>query len=509
MARCRSFVPVLALTLALAAQSRATGHPQVRPAGGAGRYYSADPAQLRAAVDAALAKAAVAAPPPLAILVPHASHAYSGEVAARAFARLRGRGTKRVVVIAPAHFEDFSYASVYDGDAYATPLGRVRVDRRFARRLARADRSIRLGRAGHASVTTATAPEHAIEVELPFLQRALGDFELVPIVMGDASYAASVRLGSALAAVIGDASDTLLVASSDLSHFHDAAAAAAMDRELLEAVAQGDAAAVSRNVLARKWEACGVGPIVAMMVAAQRLGAERPRLLRYATSGDVTGDQRQVVGYAAAVITRPPPATAAGLTLTSDERSQLLEIARQSAGLAVREHAIFQPALPASPRLAQAGAAFVTLTVRGELRGCVGDFPASQPLYLAVRDAAAQAALHDPRFPPVRPGELSGLEFEIAALSPFRHIAGPTGVRLGTEGILLRRGAAQAVLLPQVATEQGWDRSTFVSQAAIKAGLASDGWKSQDADLFAFTTLRFSDQQAKAALGEGRGRARH
>ena len=150
----------------------------------------------------------------------------------------------------------------------------------------------------------APAGEHALEVQLPFLQRALGDFKLVPIVIGDQSYEACRALGVALAKLI-QTPGTLLVASSDLSHFHPYDKAVQLDRKTLKAIEEWDYLSMARNFERQVWEACGGGPIVAAMIAAERLGATESRILKYANSGDATGDKKSVVKYGAAALFKP------------------------------------------------------------------------------------------------------------------------------------------------------------------------------------------------------------
>jgi len=194
-----------------------TVEPQkVRPAAVAGSFYPADANELGKMLDEFLGRAA---PPPLAdavaLVAPHAGYVYSGPVAAYSYALLKGRKVDRVVVIAPSHYEAFGYSAVYDGAAYTTPLGQVAVDRAFAARLAGMSPLIKLSGSGH--TPSADRPEHALEVQLPFLQRVLGQFQLVPVVMGDQSYEMCRALGLALAKLVPGA-NTLIVASSDLSH---------------------------------------------------------------------------------------------------------------------------------------------------------------------------------------------------------------------------------------------------------------------------------------------------
>ena len=248
----------------------APNQPKVRPAGVAGSFYPADPKELGAMIDDLLAHAS---PPPikdpiLAVVAPHAGYQYSGPVAAYTYAALKGRRYSRVVVIAPSHYEAFDFTSVYEGDAYVTPLGTVQVDKAFAAQLAKMSSTKRLSSQGHDH--TKAGAEHAIEVQLPWLQRVLGEFTLVPIVMGDQSYENSRALGVALAKLI-HGGDTLIVASSDLSHYHPYDEAVKIDHKTLNALQRWDYFSMSRYFEERIWEACGGAPIVSAMIAAERM----------------------------------------------------------------------------------------------------------------------------------------------------------------------------------------------------------------------------------------------
>ncbi len=470
---------------------------QVRQAAVAGAFYPADPNELAAMVDKFVAQAKVPAQKEavVALVAPHAGYPFSGGVAGHSYALIKGRPTHRVIVIAPSHFEAFSFTSVYDGDAYTTPLGEVRVDKEFARKLASLNPEIQLSSQGH--VPTAAGAEHALEDQLPFLQRVLGDFQLVPIVMGEQSYPASRALGIALAELIRG-TDTLIVASSDLSHYHPYDEAVKIDGKTLNAIGEWDYLTLSDNFATRTWEACGGAPIVAAMIAAERLGATHAQVIKYANSGDVTGDRSRVVGYSSIAFFKDDTvhrAETPRFSLTSSEKRQLLEIARKSVESAVKEHKAYAlpESLPAS--LMQDRAAFVTLKENGELRGCIGYTEAVQPLAETVRDVAAYAALRDVRFPPVTPGELPQIKYEISVLSPLRHVGNTTQIKVGEHGLMILKGHTRGVLLPQVASEQHWDRDTFLDETAMKAGLPAKAWRDNDADLFAFTAVVFGEAE--------------
>jgi hypothetical protein len=478
---------------------RADEKPLVRQPAVAGQFYPASPEELRRMINDDLAQATV---PPLtgnlvALVAPHAGYIYSGKVAAHSYALLKGKKFDRVVVIAPSHFEAFSFVSVYDGDAYATPLGNVPVDKEFAAKLAKSSSLIRLSSRGHTPAQE--QGEHALEVQLPFLQTVLGDFKLVPIVMGDQNYEIERTLGLALAKLL-KGTNTLIVASSDLSHYHTYDEASAMDHKTLKAISEWDYLSLSQNFERRIWEACGGGPIVSTMIAAERLGANQAKILKYANTGDVTGDNSRVVGYGAVALLHSDnhSAQADPFSFTPKEKDALIQLAKKSVETAVREQKMYEPPASDYSAFQQERGAFVTLTERGELRGCIGLTTAEKPLYLAVRDAAALAALRDPRFPPVDSAELPALQYEISVLSPFHHVLDFKDIRIGRDGLLMVQGRNEGIFLPQVPTEQGWDRKTYLEELGRKAGLSRQAWQEEDTDIFAFSAVVFGENKAPA-----------
>lgn len=484
-----------------------THHLKLRPACVADAFYPADPAALVSMMDDMLSHALRPEIEGriLAAVAPHAGYEYSGPVAAYTYAALQEHKYSRVVVIAPSHYEAFGFTSVYDGDGYTTPLGTAPVDTQFARELVKLNPSIRLSERGH--TPTGSGAEHAIEVQLPWLQHVLGSFTLVPIVMGDQSYESSRALGVALARLIQrnrqrgngnsqeTSGDSLIVASSDLSHYHQYTEAERMDHRTLSAFETRDYLNMSRNFATRVWEACGGGPIVAAMIAAERMGATQAHVLDYANSGDVSGDRMRVVGYSAAVLVKSrggkkvdPP-----FFLSEEEEKALLEVARNAVEQAVRDHTMYQPHDSGDRALDQDRGAFVTLMESGKLRGCVGYTTAAQPLYKSVRDTATLAALRDPRFQAVTEEELPRLQYELSVLSPLRRVDDIRRIEIGKHGLLIKSGKREGLLLPQVPVEQHWSRTRFLEEVCLKAGLSPDCWKHSDTEIFSFSALVFGD----------------
>jgi len=493
-----AFVAIATLQYSVAA------NPQnIRQPGVAGSFYPVDPTALVAMIDEMLAHAS---PPPindpiLAVVAPHAGYQYSGPVAAYTYAALKGRKFARVVVIAPSHYEAFDFTSVFDGDAYATPLGTVQIDKAFADQLVKMSPTIRFSSQGH--IPTAKGAEHALEVELPWLQRVLGEFQLVPVVMGDRSYESSRALGVALAKLI-HGSDTLIVASSDLSHYHPYEEAVGIDHKTLNALRAWDYFSMSQNFEMRVWEACGGAPIVATMIAAERMGANQAVLLKYANSGDITGDHSRVVGYSAVALVKSQSRNAAQqpFSLGAHDKTELLALARKSVEYAVRTKKPYEPPLSATESLNQERGAFVTLKESGQLRGCIGYISAAKPLYITVRDTSTQAAFRDTRFQPVSASELPQLEYEISVLSPLRRVTDVREIKVGQHGLLMKNGDYQGVLLPQVPVEAGWDRQTFLDETCAKAGMRAGCWKDENTDIFMFTAVVFGENRPQAVMPE-------
>ena len=304
-------------------------------------------------------------------------------------------------------------------------------------------------------------------------------------------------LGASLAKLLekNKKEKTLIVASSDLSHYHPYEEAVQRDRKVLTALRQWDYLNLSRNFERGIWEACGGGPVVATMIAAERLQANSARLLKYANSGDVpAGGRSRVVGYGAVTLSREGEISKSeSFVLEQREKQELVDIARQSVEEAVRKKTLYQLSTSLFDALTQDRGAFVTLKKEGQLRGCIGSMAPAKPLGVTVRDVAVQAALLDRRFKPVAVQELSSLEYEISVLSPLRRVLDVKQIKVGRDGLLIKKGKYEGVLLPQIATEYGWNRRTLLEETCLKAGLPKHAWRDEDTDIFAFTVVVFGD----------------
>lgn len=455
----------------------------------AGQFYPDSPLQLQREVDALLDRVTTVLPTGevVALVAPHAGYAYSGETAASAFRQITGHHFDTVFVLCPSHRDYFSGVSVYTGGGYETPLGIVPIDReRGLRLIACAPDLIHETTLGHRA-------EHAIEVELPFLQRILTpSWKLAPLVMADRSAEVCARLAAAIIAV-SEGIATLIVASSDLYHGYSYEACHTTDEKTLGAIKRFDADLFIQGLEEERYQACGGGPIAVAMLVARRNGVDTVEILGHTTSGDVTGrHDGYTVGYGAVAFRKAAVSTQSTVTtaaMTESERNQLLDIAIK----ALEEVALrpYEPSIIPEPapggRLADPGGAFVTIRHHGALRGCIGQIQATTPLYQTVQYVARAAATQDPRFSPVTPEELDELTVSISLLSPLTPLHDTKDLRIGDHGLYIRQGESSGLLLPQVARDRGWDRETFLAQTCLKAGLAPDAWRDPETEILYFT----------------------
>lgn len=463
---------------------------QIRESVIAGSWYPASAPELRQTIQQYLQNVPPASRPGrlIALISPHAGYVYSGQIAAHAYKLLEDQKFASVVVIAPSHRANFDGVSIYDRGPYLTPLGLVALDRDLIAALKQRENRIRY-------VPEAHSQEHSLEIQLPFLQTLNPDMKLVPLVMGDQGLATCQWLAEALADIIGDKS-VLIVASSDLSHYHPYDQARRLDQVVVDHVRHFDPQSLHGALVRGDCEACGGGPMTVAMLTAQRLGANHAEVLHYANSGDVTGERGKVVGYLAAAFWADAPQPAKqqaavrqgglDLGLNSSEKRLLHEIAKETieAQCNGKKPSEFEVT---STLLKEPRGCFVTLKKHGRLRGCIGQIVAVQPLYQSVAAMAAAAAFEDPRFAPVSSDELGDLDIEISVLSPLKQITKPEQIQVGVHGLIVRQNGRSGLLLPQVATEYGWNRTEFLKNTCLKAGLPVDSWSKPGTELYVFS----------------------
>jgi AmmeMemoRadiSam system protein B len=293
------FLPVCALLAVVSAPADAEESQPggIRHSILAGRWYPASPDALSRDIRGYLDGAGETQPEGVlkGVVVPHAGYMYSGAVAAHAYRLLDKRTVRRVILIGPSHRFGFKGVSVNLQSAYETPLGVVPVDLETVRKLVGAAPGVRW-------VPQAHAAEHSLEIQLPFLQTVLGRFQIVPVIMGQQDLGTCRALAEVLWKIAGGLDGTLLLASTDLSHYHPAAEAEALDSRFIEHVRGLDPEGLSRDLGSGVCEACGGGPVVTLLLAARAMGADRVRILSHEDSGMVTGDRHSVVGYLAAAV---------------------------------------------------------------------------------------------------------------------------------------------------------------------------------------------------------------
>jgi MEMO1 family protein len=473
----------------------------VREPSVAGQFYPGDAKKLATLIERQFAAAPVTPilPGPVrGMICPHAGYAYSGPTAAANFKRLQPGQVSRVVVMAPAHFALLRGASVGNFGAFRTPLGDVPVDADAAGALCRC----RLV----TDEPDAHLREHSLEVQLPFLQKALGRFNLVPLVMGETTAGERDELAGALLPLWDE--HTLFVASSDFCHYGphfdfepfgktDREHIVKLDREGIDRILALDPAGFESCLARTHNTICGHAPIGVLLRLAQLRRMPSPVLAAYALSGDIEHDYEHSVSYAAIAFGgtgEPSRAAATSAPFTTGEKHTLLQLARRAVKQAVVER-VDEPAVDVkklAPRLAEAGAAFVTLTEDGRLRGCIGSIEADEPLALNVAHNAFGAAIGDPRFLPVGPDELDRLHIEINVLKPPFRVRGIEEFVKGKHGLILEKSGRRALFLPEVMVEQGWTPEETLTHLCFKAGLPRDAWRS-DCTLHCFETEAFGE----------------
>ncbi|MFH1551815.1 MAG: AmmeMemoRadiSam system protein B [bacterium] len=460
---------------------------QVREPAVAGSFYPDNKAELKSMVDEYLNKAELLEinGSIKALIVPHAGYEYSGQIAAYGFKTLVGKPIKRVILIGNSHQEYFDGVSVWNAGNFKTPLGEIAIDEDFADKLINSNPKIIFKESAHLK-------EHSLEVQLPFLQRILpcSDWKIVPIILGNQG--GIDILIDALRNLIND--NTLLIASSDLSHYPNYKDAQYSDNKVIQAILSGKRENLQKIISDLEKQgipdlqtcACGQGAIEVVMGLT---GGSDVRLLKSANSGDLSRpertDKNRVVGYMSIAFIDNDS------KLNEAEQKILLNLAKQTVENYVQTNKIIE-IKETNANLNKHQGAFVTIKKHGDLRGCIGEFKADEPLYQVVIDMAIATATQDPRFNPISEDELDDLEYEISVLSPLRKVNSWKEIEINKHGVEIKQGMRRGVFLPQVATENNWDLDTFMSVLCTqKAGLSADCWKNPKTEIYVFTAQVF------------------
>lgn len=466
-----------------------TREPVVRPATQANRFYTGDAQELENEVDSLLKRhsGSKVYDNLAALVVPHAGYYFSGNVAASAYMAIDAKKQyKRIFLLGPSHHEWLDGASVNtEADYYATPLGNVKVDHETAIELTKADSVFTYRRSAHSQ-------EHCLEVQLPFLQRRLGDVPpIVPIIISTNDYNKLKRMADVLKPYF--TGDNLFVISSDFSHYPSYEDAYEVDAKTGKAIETGDVeefvTTINANADSGKrnlaTSACGEFAIVTLMLMMD--SQYDVKHLMYQNSGDIDNhDHSRVVGYHSFAILRQEQS---GFSLSTVDKQQLKQIALQSIKDQLAGKPIAQQTIHSSILNSKCGA-FVSLHKHGRLRGCIGHFGEDYPLHEIVARMARAAAFEDPRFMPVTSDELADIDIEISVLTPMRRIQSIDEFQLHRHGIYIKKGFHSGTFLPQVADEVNWTKEEFLGHCAQdKAGIGWDGWR--DAELYVYEAIVF------------------
>jgi len=470
----------------------------------AGQFYAADSTKLVAQIKIFLENAKPSrVDDGIAIIVPHAGYIYSGQIAADAYNQVKQNKYDLIVVLGTNHTTaGFSGISVFPNGAFATPIGNMKIDSEAAEELLKLDSDVNTNLTVHSK-------EHSVEVQIPFIKYLFPQAKILPIIVGEPNIEICTRFGKALASVIKN-KKTLIVASSDLSHYPGFNDAIKVDNKTLQAIAGLNPEEIVsvmhtqlyQNVPELATCACGEAPIIAAVISAKELSGNCASIISYSNSGyNSVGSTDRVVGYGAVVISKGKALplldvdtviTNNSYNLTSSDKQELLKYARETLDQYFEAQIVPLPR-DINPMLKIKRGAFVTLKKDGELRGCIGHMAEDTPMCTTIGAMALQAAFNDTRFDKLTQNELSRVEIEISVLSAFTQVKNADEIVLGRDGVIVKKSGRQAVFLPQVATETGWSKEMFLDQLCYKAGLDAGDWK--NADLFTFQADVFSESE--------------
>ncbi|MGD0235037.1 MAG: AmmeMemoRadiSam system protein B [Syntrophorhabdales bacterium] len=415
------------------------------------------------------------------LISPHAGYDYSGKVAAVAYRQIAGKPYRTIFLLGPSHYVSFPGVSIYPYGAWETPLGKIPIDDQLAAALMEQCGFVRYQ-------APAFEREHSLEVQLPFLQKVLENFKIVPMVMGKLSGPELRALADHLTTRIEqNPGRVLIIASSDMSHYHPYHEATAMDKTTLKQIEAMDLRMLRKSLESGTSELCGSQAVTTLMRVAENIGA-RVKVLEYANSGDVTGDKTRVVGYGAVGFY----AADQQFALSEKEQKILLQIARRTLEGQAISNGVSRMDVVAEKLMEKRGV-FVTLLKKGMLRGCIGYVKPVQPLAMAVSEMTIAASSHDPRFPAVDSAELKDIRIEISVLSSMKRVRDPAEIKVGQHGLYIAKGENAGLLLPQVATSYSWSREEFLNQTCLKAGLPPGAWKDKDTQIYLFSAQIFSE----------------
>lgn len=455
----------------------------------AGLFYPADTKQLSEDVDVYLGKD-IALPKyqPQILIVPHAGYQYSAVAAAKAYAQLKNFSGKirNVILVGPSHKVAFEGIAAPSIDFFKTPLGDVPLNKNMI-----AEMGVKISDAAHAK-------EHSLEVQLPFLQKVLKNFQIIPLVYGQVT---PEILAETLKPYLGRP-DTVIVISADLSHYYNYETAQALDNMTAEMVAQ-------KQAEIEEHMSCGAIGINAALILA-KVNNLRPEMLDMLNSGDTAGDKNNVVGYGAWSFSENKQSEPENKGLEAEVENlktfvdtygqELIKIAKNSLNYAVDKDKFSPSRNDYDDVLFDKGASFVTLTKKnGDLRGCIGTIVPNQGIAHDVAANTYAAAMEDGRFKPLQPEEVKDLDISISLLSGFERISYTdekdllSKINKDIDGVIIRDGNRQGLFLPSV-WKQLPDKQEFLNNLKLKAGMNPTYW-SNKIKVYRFRTVEIKDNE--------------
>lgn len=458
----------------------------------AGSYYPANQDELKTSLDGYFANTKkLKSPGKLRILiVPHAGIAYSGQTAAWGFKQIEGENYKRVIILGNSHHFLFNNAAVFTQGEWETPLGKNTIDSQFSDKLLESN--------GIVSNKDYFWDEQILEVEQIFLQKTLKNFKIVPIILGQASEEVIDLLAEKISQNFDD--ETLLVISSDLSHYPAWETANKVDQETIRAILSGNtkiftqtiSSQMKNNIPNLETCACSSDAIKVALKVAEKLKITNFQKIYYENSGDISGDKSRVVGYTAIGVWSEEISNVVDY-LDEVGQKDALKIARKTLENYFSKHTLLE-IKPQNQKLFEHLGAFVTLRKHEELRGCIGLFEPDFPLYQVLQKMAIAAAIEDTRFASVTKEELPEIKIEVSVMTPKVKIGDWRNIILGRHGVVIKNGLRSGTFLPQVAIETGWSLEEFLEQlCSQKAGLSPNCYLDPQTEIYTFEAQVFSE----------------
>jgi AmmeMemoRadiSam system protein B/AmmeMemoRadiSam system protein A len=430
----------------------------------AGQFYPASASQLRAMIEEFI-DAQVKKEEAIGLLVPHAGYQYSGSVAGATISRIKFKDT--FIIIGPSHTGMGKPFSIMTEGVWKTPLGEVAIDSELAQQIVAVSRYLQEDDRAHQQ-------EHAVEVQIPFLQYFKSDIRIVPIILTYAPASVYKEIGREIAGAIKELKrEAVIIASGDMTHYESQEVAEKKDSQAIEAMVNLDEDELTRRYKGLDISMCAHGPAVCLISAAKELGASRGELVKYQTSGDTTGDYAAVVGYA-------------GIIFKAARMHPLVALAKETVETYVREGKTPSPPANPTPEMKEKAGTFVSIHKHGALRGCIGTF---EPQYGNVAEEiitnAVSSATRDPRFLPIAPEELKDLDYSVDVLTSPELIDDESQLDPRRYGVIVEAGWRRGLLLPDL---EGVDTVEYqIDVCRQKGGISPD----EPVQLYRFEVKRY------------------